>query len=113
MDFSEDIKWMLHQQQSLKEKISRAKYWLKVRQDKLENVFTRMQQHDRKLFNECVSAQMAKDPVRATIYANECAKVREMAAMVLRSRLALEQLSLRLEMICGFGAHQLSEERAH
>ena len=111
MNLSEDTKWMFQQQRNLKQKVSCATYWLKVQQIKLENVVTKMQQHDMELFNECVSAQMAKDAARATIYANECAKVRKMAAKVLKSQLALEQLSLRLEMIPGFGSHQAIEER--
>ena len=46
---------------------------------------------------------MAKDSARATMYANECAEIRKMASITLRSQLALEQVSLRLETIREFG----------
>ena len=91
------------QQQSLKEKVSKTIYRMKVQQNKLENSVIRMQRHDRELFDKCVSSQMAKDSARATMYANECAEVRKMAAITLRSQLALEQVSLRLETIREFG----------
>ena len=113
MNFPKDIKWMLQQQRSLKEKIFCAICWLKVQQKKLEKVVTKMQQQDNELFNKCVSAQMANDTVRATMYASECAKVRKMTARILRSQLALEQLSLRLEMIPKFGSHRVTGERTH
>lgn len=94
---------ILRQEQPLKEKISRTIYRLKVQQNKLDNSVTRMQSHDRDLFNKCVSSQMAKDTARASMYANECAEIRKMASITLRSQLALEQVSLRLETIREFG----------
>ena len=94
---------ILQQQPSLKEKISKTIYRLRTQQNKLENAVMRMQRHDRELFDKCVSSQMTKDSARAAMYANECAEVRKMAAITLRSQLALEQVSLRLETIREFG----------
>ncbi len=94
---------MLRQEQPLKEKISKTIYRLKVQQNKLDSAVSRMQRHDKELFNKCVSAQMVKDSARATMYANECAETRKMAGITLRSQLALEQVSLRLETIREFG----------
>jgi division protein CdvB (Snf7/Vps24/ESCRT-III family) len=94
---------ILRQEQPLKEKISRTIYKLKVQQNKLDNSVSRMQNHDKELFNKCVKSQMAKDSARATMYANECAEIRKMASITLRSQLALEQVALRLETIREFG----------
>ncbi len=63
-----------------------------------------MRRYDRELFDKCVSSQMVKDSARAAIYANECAEVRKMATNALRNQLALEVISLRLEIIREFGA---------
>lgn len=94
---------MSRQEQPLKEKVSRTIYRLKAQQNKLEGSVSRMQRHDKELFDKCVSAQMTKDSARATMYANECAEIRKMAGITLRSQLALEQVSLRLETIREFG----------
>lgn len=61
------------------------------------------QQHDKALFDKCVQAQMSKDTARSTMYANEIAEIRKMAKITLRSELALEQVTLRLETIQEFG----------
>ena len=63
-----------------------------------------MQRYDQKLFDRCVSSQMTKDFTRAKIYANECAKIRKVAALALKSQLALEVISMRLEIIHEFGS---------
>jgi len=85
---------ILQQHPSLKEKISKTIYRLRTQQNKLENAVMKMQRHDRELFDKCVSSQMTKDSARATMYANECAEVRKLAAITLRTQLALEQVSL-------------------
>lgn len=94
---------ILRQEQPLKEKISRTIYKLKAQQNKLDSSISRMQNHDRELFNKCVSAHTVKDSARATMYANECAEIRKMANITLRSQLALEQVALRLDTIREFG----------
>jgi division protein CdvB (Snf7/Vps24/ESCRT-III family) len=93
----------VHHAPPLKERISEATYRLKLQADKLEQATSRMQHHDRELFEKCVSAQLARDNSRATIYANECAEVRKMARVIMLSQLAIEQVMLRLETIEEFG----------
>jgi len=93
----------MHRASPLRERIAGATYRLKLQTDKLEQATTRMQHHDRELFEKCVSAQLARDNSRATIYANECAEVRKMARVILLSQLAIEQVMLRMETIEEFG----------
>jgi division protein CdvB (Snf7/Vps24/ESCRT-III family) len=62
-----------------------------------------MQQHDKEIFNKCVSSQLSHDTARAAMYANECAEVRKMAKVTVQCQMALEQVSLRLETIQEFG----------
>jgi len=90
--------------QHTKEKVSDSIQDLKIQQNRLENIFKKMQKYNEKLFDRCVSSQMTKDINRAKMYANECAKVRKMAALVLKSQLTLEVISMRLEIIREFGS---------
>jgi division protein CdvB (Snf7/Vps24/ESCRT-III family) len=93
----------IHKGPPLKEKIAQTIFRLKLQQRKLEEAASKLQRHDRELFEKCVAAELAKDDARAAIYANECAEVRKMAKIILLSQLALEQVSLRLETVEEFG----------
>lgn len=92
-----------HHKVPVKEQIASALYRLRVQKNKLESATIRMQQHDKDIFNKCVSSQMGHDTARAAMYANECAEVRKMAKVTLQCQLALEQVSIRLETIEEFG----------
>jgi len=92
-----------HHKASAKEQVSTALYRLKTQQNKLEAAAARMQQHDKEIFNKCVSSQLSHDTARAAMYANECAEVRKMAKVTVQCQMALEQVSLRLETIQEFG----------
>ena len=92
-----------HHKPSAKEQVSAALYRLKTQQNKLEAAAARMQQHDKEIFNKCVSSQLGHDTARAAMYANECAEVRKMAKVTVQCQMALEQVSLRLETIQEFG----------
>ena len=92
-----------HHKIPVKEQIASALYRLRVQKNKLESASIRMQQHDKDIFNKCVSSQVTHDSARAAMYANECAEVRKMAKVTLQCQLALEQVSIRLETIEEFG----------
>jgi division protein CdvB (Snf7/Vps24/ESCRT-III family) len=92
-----------HRRPSTKEQVSAALYRLKAQQNKLEAAASRMQQHDKEIFNKCISSQLSHDTARAAMYANECAEVRKMAKVTVQCQMALEQVSLRLETIQEFG----------
>ena len=57
-----------HHRTSTKEQVSSALYRLKTQQNKLESAAVRMQQHDKEIFNKCVSSQLAHDTARAAMY---------------------------------------------
>ncbi len=87
----------------LKERITEASYRLQAQLDRLEQMYSKLQQRDRDLFQRCVGAQVSKDIDRARIYANESAEIRKIAKVVLGSQLALEKVILRLETVRDFG----------
>lgn len=93
----------VHRQEPLKERISQVVYKLRVQQHRLEGANLKTQNHDKTLFEKLVQAQMSKDNARAVMYANEIAEIRKMAKVTVRSELALEQVTLRLETIQEFG----------
>ena len=87
----------------LKERIAHATFRLNAQLDKLEHMYTRLQQRDTELFQRCIGAQVSKDAAHAKIYANECAEIRKIAKTVLGSQLALEKVILRLQTVEEFG----------
>jgi division protein CdvB (Snf7/Vps24/ESCRT-III family) len=54
---------------------------------------TRLQKREKELFEKCVSAQMEGDQEKATMYANQCAEVRKIIALVAKTELTLSRLS--------------------
>jgi division protein CdvB (Snf7/Vps24/ESCRT-III family) len=86
----------------LKERVAHASFRLHAQLEKLEHMYTRLQQRDTELFQRCVGAQVSNDPGHAKIYANECAEIRKIAKVVLASQLALERVILRLETVGEF-----------
>lgn len=87
----------------LKNKITNTVYRLNMVQKKLEDSHLRMERKHKTLFNKTVQAQEDKNSAVAIMYANECAQVRKMAQTIITSRLALEQVTLRLETVKDFG----------
>jgi division protein CdvB (Snf7/Vps24/ESCRT-III family) len=87
----------------LRERISYTIYKLKVQGQRLDQAYQRMQSHYNSLFSKCTNAVMAKDSTRAPLYANECAEVRKMCQIIMRSQFAIEQVVLRLETVEEFG----------
>ncbi len=93
----------MHPPTPLKERISHASFKLHTQLEKLEQMYSRLQQRDRDLFQRCVGAQVSNDSAHSKIYANECAEIRKIAKVVLGSQLALEKVILRLETVEEFG----------
>jgi len=83
----------------MKERINNVLHRLKIQLDKLEQTADRLQSRDKELFGRCVKAMMVKDEARAAMYANEIAEIRKMARITIRSQLALEQVTMRLETV--------------
>lgn len=87
----------------MRQRIANARHRLTLQGTKLDSNVSRLTQRDRKMFDKCVKARMGKDTSRATMYANECAEIRKVTKIVIRSQLALEQVSLRLETVEDLG----------
>ncbi|MBL7118920.1 hypothetical protein ISS96_02800 [Candidatus Bathyarchaeota archaeon] len=88
---------------SLRQRIADARYRLRLQSAKLGANVSRLTGREKMMFNKCVKAKMMKDTVRATMYANECAEIRKATRVLIRSQLALEQVSVRLETVDDLG----------
>jgi len=98
MSITERLRGILRQT-PLEQKIIYALYELEKVHKSLETESTKLLNKADSLFQRCVRAQEMKDVKTATLYANECAKVREMSLAVLQSQIAIEQAMLRLETV--------------
>jgi len=80
-------------QDTLKE----ALMMLKVQEQNLDRIYSRIKARDEQLFKEVEKALVERDNPRALVYANEVAQVRKMGKIILSNKLALERVILRLE----------------
>lgn len=87
----------------LRDMVLQALYKLNLQREKLAHMATKMEHHDKNLFEKCVEATLNKDTYRANIYAMECAEVRKISKAILLAQLALERVILRLETVKEFG----------
>ncbi|MDD1775831.1 MAG: Snf7 family protein [Candidatus Methanomethylicus sp.] len=63
----------------------------------------RIKEYDRGLFDQVVHFYSKRDMTRAKIYATELTEVRKLAKMIATTRLALEQISVRLATVKEYG----------
>ena len=70
---------------------------------RLDSTSTKLKERDAAIFNKVVTAIQKHDTQHASVYANELAEVRKMNKMVTSSRLALEQIVLRLNTVSELG----------
>ena len=93
----------IHQGPPLKQRLSNSIYRLQIVLHRIQNSTARLEQRDKEFFEKVTQTTITKDQDRATMYANECAEVRKMAKIMLRSQLAIEQVILRIETVRDFG----------
>ncbi len=87
----------------LKSRMDYAVKRLELQVHKLDQSSERFSQKDTALFKKIVDAYEKHDTAHANIYANELAEVRKMERLVMNSRLALDQVLLRLRTCTELG----------
>jgi division protein CdvB (Snf7/Vps24/ESCRT-III family) len=70
---------------------------------KLDTSMAKIRERDAALFSKTVAAVQKHENQRASMFANELAEVRKVGKMVTQSKLALEQIVLRLNTITELG----------
>jgi division protein CdvB (Snf7/Vps24/ESCRT-III family) len=101
--FTTSIKETVVPPAPLKSRLDNAIRRLELQIHKLDQSSDRFSQKDRALFTKIVAAYEEHDTAHANIYANELAEVRKMERLVMNSRLALDQVLLRMRTVTEFG----------
>jgi division protein CdvB (Snf7/Vps24/ESCRT-III family) len=97
------IKEIITPQPPLKNRMNYATKRLQIQIQKLDQSTQRFTQKDQALFKKIVTAYEEHDTAHANIYANELAEVRKMERLVMNSKLALDQVLLRLSTCTELG----------
>ncbi len=87
----------------LKPKIIEAERLIKVQMSHIDQALARISNRDAAIFQKVVSSIQKKDIQHAALYANELSEVRKLGKIVSQSKLALEQVVLRLNTIQDIG----------
>jgi len=87
----------------LKPRLDAVMHQIQIVNAKLDNSMAKIRERDAALFAKTVAAVQKHDNQRASIFANELTEVRRVGKMVTQSRLALEQVALRLNTITELG----------
>ena len=87
----------------LKPRLDFAVKRMEMQIQKLDKAADRFTDRDKVIFQKIVSAYTKHDMARANVFANELAEIRKMERMIMHSRLALEQIVLRLSTVSELG----------
>jgi division protein CdvB (Snf7/Vps24/ESCRT-III family) len=69
---------------------------IELENQRLDQAYSRFEKREKELFDKTTEAFKGHDKIRANIYANEVAEIRNIKRMILQSKLALEQIALRM-----------------
>ena len=99
----EKLRGSVNKPEPLKPRLDQANRQIQAVVGRLDATMAKLRDKDANLFNKIVSSVQKHDSARASIYANELAELRKTNRMVTQSRLALEQIMLRLNTITEMG----------
>jgi len=89
--------------QPLKPQIQKATQQLTGEINRLDQASNRLKQRESSIFKKTVTAVQAHDQESSKAYSNELAEVRKMQKIVTQSRIALEQITTRLQTVTDVG----------
>ena len=87
----------------MKRRLNNAIHRMSVQMRRMDSQTNRLQSREKNLYTKCVGAIQAKDSMKASMYADECAEIRKMVLNTLKSQMALERVSLKLTRVRDFG----------
>jgi division protein CdvB (Snf7/Vps24/ESCRT-III family) len=87
----------------LKPRLDALVHQMQIVMTRLDNSSAKIRERDAALFAKTVAAVQKHDTQRASMFANELAEVRKVGKMVTQSKLAMEQIVLRLNTITELG----------
>jgi division protein CdvB (Snf7/Vps24/ESCRT-III family) len=101
--FGEKLRTKFNSPGPLKPRLDGLTRQVQVVMARLDNSMAKIRDRDNALFAKIVVAVQKHETQRASMFANELAEVRKVGKMVTQSRLALEQIILRLNTITEMG----------
>ncbi len=87
----------------LKARLDKAIRRIELQIQRLDQAGERFSQRDKSIFAKIVEAYTKHDMARANVLSSELAEIRKMQRTILHSRLALEQISMRLKTVSELG----------
>ncbi|WP_455283186.1 hypothetical protein [[Eubacterium] cellulosolvens] len=87
----------------MKRRLNHAIHRISVQMRRMDSQTNRLQSREKNLYTKCVGAIQAKDNMKASMYADECAEIRKMVLNTLKSQMALERVNLKLTRVRDFG----------
>jgi len=101
--FYKKIKERVRSPSPLKPRLDYTIKRMEIQIRKLDKASNRFSERDKSLFARTVKAYSKHDLIRAKVYANELAEIRKTEKMIIHTKLALEQIALRLSTVSEFG----------
>jgi len=87
----------------MKPQIAKATSQLQQEITRLDRSMDRLKQREQAIFKKTVTAVQQHDEQTSKAYSNELAEVRKMAKIVTQSKIALEQITTRLQTVTDMG----------
>jgi division protein CdvB (Snf7/Vps24/ESCRT-III family) len=89
--------------QPLKPQIAKATGQLNQEVHRLDGALTRLKTRETAIFKKTVTAVQHHDEATSKAYSNELAEVKKMTKVVTQSKIALEQITMRLQTVTDIG----------
>jgi len=89
--------------QPIRPQIQKATNQLNQEINRLDGSLNRLRQREQAIFKKTVGAVRIHDDASSKTYANELAEAKKMSKIVTQSKVALEQISLRLQTVTDIG----------
>ncbi len=101
--FGKQVRETVRGPKPLKPQIQKATQQLTGEINRLDQANNRLKQRESSIFKKTVAAVQAHDQESSKAYSNELSEVRKMQKIVTQSRIALEQITTRLQTVTDVG----------
>src|SRR5690348_12674838 len=97
--FGNKVREAVRGPQPMRPQIQKATQQLTGEINRLDQAMNRLKQRETSIFKKTVTAVQAHDQESSKAYSNELAEVRKMQKIVTQSKIALEQITTRLQTV--------------
>jgi division protein CdvB (Snf7/Vps24/ESCRT-III family) len=101
--FGKAVRETVRGPQPMRPQIQKATQQLTGEINRLDQAMNRLKQRENSIFKKTVTAVQAHDQESSKAYSNELAEVRKMEKIVTQSKIALEQITTRLQTVTDIG----------